>query len=191
MLLSTYTHMHELAEWDSFYVIVGSAAGALIGLQFVVMTLINQRPNTAPQEVGQAFSTPTVLHFGVVLFVSALSRVPWDSIVPGAIVCGAIGVGGILYIVFVTWRIRQQNVYDPVVEDWLFHCILPLAAYATLAVSALYLTSSTRNAFLATAGAALLLLFIGIHNAWDTVMWHVFTVPKEDKEVGNEETDAR
>ena len=32
--------MAELAGWDSLYVIVGSAAGALIGLQFVVMTLV-------------------------------------------------------------------------------------------------------------------------------------------------------
>jgi hypothetical protein len=175
--------MNELAQWDSFYVIVGSAAGALIGLQFVVMTLINQRTSNAPPEVGQAFSTPTVLHFGVVLFVSALSRVPWDSMTPGAICCGLIGVGGIVYILFVTWRIRGQNVYKPVVEDWLFHCALPLVAYLTLAVSALYATSLTRNAFLATAGASLLLLFIGIHNAWDTVMWHVFNVPKKDKEV--------
>ena len=29
--------MPEFAGWDSFYVIVGSAAGALIGLQFVVL----------------------------------------------------------------------------------------------------------------------------------------------------------
>ena len=36
--------MSELAPWDSFCVIVGSAAGALIGLQFVVMTLIAERP---------------------------------------------------------------------------------------------------------------------------------------------------
>lgn len=36
--------MSELTEWGSFYLIVGSAAGALIGLQFVVMTLIAERP---------------------------------------------------------------------------------------------------------------------------------------------------
>ena len=29
--------MSEYAEWESFYVIVGAAAGALIGLQFVVL----------------------------------------------------------------------------------------------------------------------------------------------------------
>ena len=30
--------MAELDKWDSFYIIVGPAAGALIGLQFVVLT---------------------------------------------------------------------------------------------------------------------------------------------------------
>lgn len=42
--------MPELAKWDSFYVIVGSAAGALIGLQFVVMTLIANEPRVALRE---------------------------------------------------------------------------------------------------------------------------------------------
>ena len=36
--------MLELKEWDSFCVIVGSAAAALIGLQFVVVTLIAEKP---------------------------------------------------------------------------------------------------------------------------------------------------
>src|SRR6266581_9331982 len=44
--------MSELAEWDSFYVIVGSAAGALIGLQFVVMALIAERPQIPSPEAG-------------------------------------------------------------------------------------------------------------------------------------------
>jgi len=33
--------MTALSGWENFYVIVGSSAGALIGLQFVVITLIN------------------------------------------------------------------------------------------------------------------------------------------------------
>jgi len=47
--------MSELAGWDSFYVIVGSAAGALIGLQFVVVTLIADRPHLRVAEAGAAF----------------------------------------------------------------------------------------------------------------------------------------
>jgi hypothetical protein len=60
-----------------------------------------------------------------------------------------------------------------VFEDWLFHALLPLAAYATLALSALAAWSHARDALFGVGAAALLLLFIGIHNAWDSVAYHV------------------
>src|SRR5260370_5424281 len=78
----------ELAAWDSFYVIVGSAAGALIGLQFVVMMLIAGKPQLRVAEAGAAFSTPTLIHFGAALLLSALMRVPWPSVIVAAAVWG-------------------------------------------------------------------------------------------------------
>ena len=63
--------MHELAEWESFYVLVGGAAGALIGLQFVVMTLIAERPPLRAAEASNAFGTPTIVHFSAALLLSA------------------------------------------------------------------------------------------------------------------------
>ena len=65
--------MPELARWANYYVIVGSAAGALIGLQFVVLTLIAVRPATASAEAGAAFGSPTVVHFCAALFVVGAS----------------------------------------------------------------------------------------------------------------------
>jgi len=167
--------MAELAGWDSFYVIVGSAAGALIGLQFVVMTLVAQRPSTPAPEAGAAFATPTVIHFGSALLLSALSRVPWRSITSASGLWGLIGVSGLIYTVIVGRRMRSQTVYQPEFEDWLFHLILPLAAYATLAISAFAAPLETREALFGIGTASLLLLFTGIHNAWDTVAYHVFT----------------
>jgi hypothetical protein len=166
--------MTELAAWDSFYVIVGSAAGALIGLQFVVMTLVAQRPSTPAPEAGAAFATPTVIHFGSALLLSALSRVPWNSIASASAVWGLIGVSGVTYTMIVARRMRSQTVYQPEFEDWLFHAMLPLAAYATLAISAFVAPSQTRDALFGVGAAALVLLFVGIHNAWDAVSYHVF-----------------
>ena len=83
--------MSEFAKWDSFYAIVGSAAGALIGLQFVVVTLIAQRPALRVAEAGSAFATPTIVHFGTALFLSAVLRVPWQSLIPAAAIWGMIG----------------------------------------------------------------------------------------------------
>lgn len=43
--------MSELAEWDGFYGIVGSAAGGLIGLQFIVIIPIAERPLLRAAEI--------------------------------------------------------------------------------------------------------------------------------------------
>jgi len=166
--------MHELAEWDSFYVIVGAAAGALIGLQFVVITLIADRPTVRGAEASAAFGTPTIVHFSTALLVSALLRAPWPTIIPAAVVWGLVGVGGMAYGAITARRVRAQNTYRPQFEDWLCHVALPLAAYALLAASAIAAPSHAREALFGVGAAVLLLLFIGIHNAWDSIAYHVY-----------------
>src|SRR5262249_31081755 len=113
--------MSELAEWDSFYGIVGSAAGALIGLQFVVMTLVAVRPPIRGAEAGAAFATPTIVHFGAALLLSALLRAPWQTITIVAALWGLMGFSGVAYAVIIARRMRKQAVYQPEFEDWLFH----------------------------------------------------------------------
>ena len=175
--------MTALAGWENFYVIVGSSAGALIGLQFVVITLIADAPSArADAQAGAAFSTPSVVHFAVVLFLSAFVSAPWSGLTPVAVLWGLLGLFGIAYSVIVTRRLRTQTAYKPVAEDWLFHALLPLAAYGALAVSACAARSHARLALFLVAAAALLLLFIGIHNAWDAVTYHIFVRRREQRD---------
>jgi len=177
--------MTALAGWENFYVIVGSSAGALIGLQFVVITLIAGRPITRGEaQAGNIFSTPSVVHFAVVLLLSAVVSAPWDGIGIVAILWGGVGLIGIVYVVVVARRMRVQTAYRPVFEDWLFHVLLPLAAYAMLAGSALAARSLPRPTLFTVGAAALLLLFVGIHNAWDAVTYHVFV-----RRQGQQETE--
>ena len=169
--------MSELAGWDSFYVIIGSAAGALIGLQFVVMTLIANKPTTPA--AGAAFGTPTVVHFSVVLFLSAFLRAPWRTINAIAVLWGLVGVAGVVYVVIVARRMWTQTTYKPEFEDWLFHFLLPLVSYAVFTASALTVTSHLHESLFGVGSASLALLLIGIHNTWDSVAYHVF-VGKRD-----------
>jgi hypothetical protein len=166
--------MSELDRWDSFYVIVGSAAGALIGLQFVVMTLMSDRPPLRAGQAGAAFATPNIVHFSVVLLLSALFRAPWDSFGIPAVICGLVGLAGMAYVFITARRMHLQTLYWPDLEDWLFHVLLPLVAYAGLATLALAAYGDTRHALFGIGTAALVLLFSGIHNAWDAVVYHVF-----------------
>jgi len=175
--------MTPLAGWENFYVIVGSSAGALIGLQFVVMALVADMPRTPAQaQAGHAFATPTIVHFGAVLMLSAALSAPWHSIGGAAVLWGLMGLGGVAYAIIVARRQRVQNTYQPVFEDWLFHAVLPFAAYATLSASACTARAHPTECLFGVATAALLLLFIGIHNAWDAVTYHVFVnKPKHDQ----------
>jgi hypothetical protein len=178
--------MPELNGWTNFYVIVGSTAGALIGLQFVVMTLIANLPiSRGNAQAGDAFSTPTVAHFSVVLLLSACASASWGGITALAALWGIVGVSDIVYVVIVCRRMRSQTVYQAVFEDWLFHILSPLVSYATVLVSTCVALRSLSTALFFVAAGALLLLFTGIHNAWDIIRYHVFMKTNSPEETDN------
>ena len=168
--------MHEaiaspLAAWESFYVIVGSSAAALTGLQFVVIALIAESGRRSTSKEITAFGTPTIVHFCAVLLIAAIVSAPWGALSSAALALGTSGLGGAVYSAIVVRRARQQKGYKPLVEDWLWHAVLPALAYSALLAAATRLSGSPAPALFVIGAAALLLLFIGIHNAWDTVTY--------------------
>lgn len=174
--------MHEalssdLTAWSNFYVITGSSAAALTGLMFVVTTLA---ASTRAEEMDQGFavySTPTVIHFCAALLVSVILTAPWRSLVPAAVLLGIAGLYGIVYVVRILIRMmsraRLSLTYQAGLEDWLWFVVLPFAAYAAVAAGAALLQTVRVEALFALAAAAVLLIFIGIHNAWDIVTFLV------------------
>jgi hypothetical protein len=163
--------LSPLIAWGSFYVIIGSSAAVLTGLQFVVMTLSAGMNARGIDAVTGAFSTPTIVHFCAVLLISAIVSAPWSALSSVGLALGASGVAGIVYVLIVVRRTQRQTVYVPVLEDWLFHTVLPLIAYATLLVAAVFLWSYPTLSLFVIGGVALLLLFVGIHNAWDAAVY--------------------
>ncbi len=167
--------MNALQEWQSFYVLVGSAAGALIGLQFVLMALIADLPVAA--SLGQAagaFGTPTVVHFSAALVISASLSAPWRALGVPTAFCGAVGVAGAAYVLSTARLLTRQTSYRPDPSDWFFYVALPFAAYAIVAASGLAAALDARDGLFGLGAASLLLLLIGIRNAWDSVTYHVF-----------------
>jgi uncharacterized membrane protein YfcA len=160
-----------LLVWENFYIIVGSSAGALTGLQFVVMALAAETEMSTDTGEVDAFGTPTIVHFCAVLLVSAILSMPWSEMSQAAIVAGTCGALGIGYTLIVIRRARRTRNYKPETEDWIWHCILPFIAYATLLVSAASLPFNHVPALFGIAVFALLVLFVGIHNAWDSVTY--------------------
>lgn len=160
-----------LAAWENFYVIVGSSGAALTGLQFVVIALVAEMSSRQSSREVAAFGTPTVVHFCAALFICAVLSAPWQTLNGPAIVLGCSGILGVAYVIVVIIRTRNQTGYKPVLEDWLWHVVFPFMAYATLLGAAVLIRQHSTPALFSVAAAALLLLFIGIHNSWDTVTY--------------------
>jgi hypothetical protein len=160
-----------LTSWTSFYTIIGSAAATLTGLMFVVITLIAGNRVRKSNNTIAAFGTPTVVHFGVAILISATLCAPWPALWAASLLPGCTGLGGIIYTGIVTWRTRHQTEYEPVMEDWLWHIIFPFIAYSVLTIAGFALALAPVPALFAIGAVTLLFLFIGVHNAWDTVTY--------------------
>ena len=163
----------RLSDWSSFYVIVGSSGAALIGLQFIVVTLIAEIRIRSTHEQIRAFATPTIIHFGAALLMSTLLSAPWRSLTGVAIALRVIALCGIAYAVLTLWRAKSQHDYEPVWQDWLWHAVIPFIIYAALLAAAFFIRLHETDALFVIAGVALSLLLTGIRNAWDTVLYIV------------------
>jgi hypothetical protein len=161
-----------LAAWSNFYVVTGSAAAGLTGLMFVVITLVvgNRARETTHAGVS-TFSTPTVVHFGAALLVSAMLCAPWRSLTYVAVLLGITGLFGAVYVIHLMLRTKRLTTYRAEIDDWIWYTILPLVAYGAMVVVAILLPNVPAGVLFVLAGAVLLLIFIGIHNAWDIVTY--------------------
>ena len=172
-----------LTTWYNFYILIGTAAATLTGLMFVVATLITgvRIRTSSPGEAFATFNTPNVVHFGIALLVSALLIAPWQALWQAGLLLGLAGLGGVGYVLIVLRRVRRQRDYQPVMEDWLFHTLLPLVSYSALLIAAVLLPGHPVPALFVIAAAMLLLLFIGIHNAWDNVTYIAIELSQPQK----------
>ncbi len=171
------------AAWESFYVIVGSSAAALTGLQFVVIVLGAEINSGSSNAVTRAFGTPTIVHFCAVLLLAAILSAPWPGMASGGLCLAVCGALGFAYGLLVIWHARRQTDYQMVLEDWIWHCSLPLVGYATLFGAAITLQRHAAASLFVIAGTSLLLLFVGIHNAWDAVTYIAIDLKqKRDRE---------
>ena len=164
----------DLDVWGNYYLLVGSAAAALTGLQFVVQSLMTASGtrsigNGDPVDGISTFGTPTVVHFTAALILSSLMSVPWPGYGSLRAALVVLAAAAFVYSLLVLRSARRQRTYQPVAEDWIFHVVLPMAAYAAVLLAAFYLGPRVAGPEFAVAGATLLLVCVGIHNAWDTV----------------------
>ena len=171
-----------LSGWTNFYLILGPASATLIGLMFVVVSLTSGLERSRALRAGAAYMTPTILHFGAVLVVSATAVAPPMPAGLLGLVVGAVAVAGAVGAVRACVQLRAFVVgpgSNPHWSDHLTYGVLPLVLYLALAGVALGLACGARLAVNALALTTLALLIMGVRNAWDLISW---MAPKADPE---------
>ncbi|GCE09791.1 hypothetical protein [Dictyobacter aurantiacus] len=171
-----------LTGWANFYVIIGSAAAALTGLMFVVVTLIAGLRRRRSSGGINAFGTPNVVHFCVALLIAVTLNAPWHALWNAGLILGLCGIGGVAYIIIILRRALRQDDYTMVLEDWLWHMIIPFSSYSALVVAAILLSSHPVPALFCIGAVTILLLFTGIHNAWDALTYNAFDLHPGDSD---------
>ena len=160
-----------LSNWQNFYMIMGTAAATLTGLMFVVTTLIAGIDTHVSilNAAVSAYNTPTVVHFGTVLLLAGILSAPWQTFSSLSLLLGLLGLGMVFYSIIVMRRMRRVPHYQSTLEDWSWYMAFPFIANISLIVAAFMLPKDPSPALYIVGSAMMLLLLVGIRNAWDMV----------------------
>jgi hypothetical protein len=159
-----------LETWHEFYLLIGTAGVTLTGLLFVVVSL-GPRVVADHQATGvRAFISPNAVYFTTALVVSAVLMVPHlPALAIGVFLCvGAVASLGYLAYTKVHQRWRHSKL--PFL-DWIWFVGLPIAGCVLLLLSGIGFLLQAALSVHGVAVALILLLVIGIRNAWDLVIW--------------------
>jgi hypothetical protein len=159
--------------WDSYYFMVGSAGAGLIGLFFVVVTLTQGFDRDRALRGASLYMTPSLIHFAVVLSMSAVAVAPGLPIPATAGLFAAVALVGLGNAVWATIGIafRRLGPEAPHWSDVWLYGVAPSAIYTGLLIAAVGLSEELAWAAYATAALLLALLLIGVRNAWDLITW--------------------
>jgi hypothetical protein len=166
------TVSEALRNWHDFYLLVGGASATLAGLMLVAMSL---RSGLATERVGvQTFVRPTLIHFVYVLATASVVLIPTMTRTLLGVLLVLVGLtsfGFTLWTLPYLHRGYQKREVDTADLVWSF--LMPSVSYLLYVGTGVGLLKGDRQAFSGLAVVTVLLLVVGIHNAWDLVVWRV------------------
>jgi hypothetical protein len=158
--------------WENYFLMIGSAAGALIGLMFVVVTLTAGRGRSETERGKHLYTSPIVWHLAVILVLSGAAMAPSITANIFGFVAGALALLGIGMGIRSTVGIyRHPGAPDAAVFDTFWYGIAPTAAYIGLGDGALAIHHRASWAVTAIAVDLMILLLVSIHAEWDLVTY--------------------
>jgi hypothetical protein len=177
-------------EWDNFYLTTGGAGGAIIGLLFVVATLMRGEDTDTQLRAADTYMTPIVFNLSMVLGVSAFAAAPGIAPTHQGVVLGACALVGLANAYRVVYRLGvARTVTPPHWSDIWWYGYAALAAYVPLlAAAAAAVWLAPHLAADLVAASLLAVLFVAIRNAWDLVTWISIKLREPEAKATGEKT---
>ncbi|MFL6721357.1 MAG: hypothetical protein ACJ8FT_06085 [Sphingomonas sp.] len=158
--------------WDNYYLMVGSSAGALIGLMFVVVTLTAGRGRAETERGKHLYTSPIVWHLGVILVLSGAAAVPGISATAFSVIAGGLSLIGLAIGIRSAIGIyRYPGAPEAPGFDTFWYGIAPALAYVGMAICALAIFRAWAWSTTALAADLMALLLVSIHAEWDLVTY--------------------
>jgi hypothetical protein len=159
--------------WDGYFTLLGTAAAGLIGLLFVVVTLTSNYDRAKAQRGQSIYMTPTMLHFAVVLSISAMTLVPGLTPFRATALLAVATLIGLVNTVWACLGIRMlgKGEEPPHWTDFWLYGAAPAVIYVSLGAACVTFALGLDVAPHALGVLLLALLLLGIRNAWDLITW--------------------
>jgi hypothetical protein len=162
------SHASPLEHWHEFYLLLGTAAAALVALLFVAVSVGAGILSARSAAATRVYFSPVVVHFSTGLYASLLALVPSQTAASLAVLIGVPALACVVFNIVISTRLLRHHTAD--LQDRLGYGLGPLACYAAgVAAAGLFAIGHERAAEL-LAAALVVLLMINIRNAWDLAL---------------------
>ncbi|MBW8812989.1 MAG: hypothetical protein JF588_06145 [Caulobacterales bacterium] len=160
-----------LAHWENFYLITGGAAGALIGLMFVVVSLTSHISLDRALRGVAIYMSPTIHNFATVLALSAVATAPIPSWMLADVLAAA-ALAGVAASLRPSWLLRPwlHHLTAHWTDFW-WYGMVPLAAYLGLGGTAAAVWREAPCTPFLFAVVTVVVLMVAVRNAWDLIIW--------------------
>ena len=171
------THVASFATatlaWQSFYLLVGTAAATLVGLMFVAVTFGSSLVTAETSPTARAFLDPTFTHFVQILLTACLVTIPSMGQALLGVLCLLIAALRLAALVRVYRHMRQahRTHNDLELSDWLSGVVFPLFCHLLLGAAGFAFVEERAIAFNLLAIVTIAILLIGVFGAWELMVW--------------------
>src|SRR4051812_35901763 len=173
------SHTSPLEHWHEFYLLLGTAAAALVALLFVAASIGAGVLTAGRAAATRVYFSPVIVHFSTGLYASLVALVPSMTETWLAALIGVPSIAGVIYSIVVATGLLRHHSAD--LQDRLGYGLGPLACYAAgIAASGLFAIHHERAPEL-LAAALVAILVINIRNAWDLALAMVRRQHHEEK----------